>query len=125
MQLEQMLVRYIVDHYNPAVDARMGDQSRIGRWEAGRIAQLPLLGDRELDLCLMRRDQRKVYRSGYVQFANLTYQGEHLAAYAGESVILRYDPRDITTVLVYQMKGSKEEFLTRAHAQGWETETLS
>lgn len=103
----------------------MGDQSRIGRWEAGRIAQLPLLGDRELDLCLMRRDQRKVYRSGYVQFANLTYQGEHLAAYAGESVILRYDPRDITTVLVYQMKGSKEEFLTRAHAQGWETESLS
>jgi putative transposase len=73
----------------------------------------------------MRRDQRKVYRSGYVQFANLTYQGEHLAAYAGESVILRYDPRDITTVLVYQMKGSKEEFLTRAHAQGWETESLS
>ncbi|WP_225913744.1 Mu transposase C-terminal domain-containing protein [Leptolyngbya ohadii] len=125
MQLEQMLVRYIVDHYNPAVDARMGDQSRIGRWEAGRIAQLPLLVDRELDLCLMRRDQRKVYRSGYIQFANLTYQGEHLAAYAGESVILRYDPRDITTVLVYQGKGSKEEFLTRAHAQGWETETLS
>jgi putative transposase len=125
MQLEQMLVRYIVDHYNPAVDARMGDQTRIGRWEAGRIAQLPLLVDRELDLCLMRRDQRKVYRSGYVQFANLTYQGEHLAAYAGEDVILRYDPRDITTVLVYQVKGAKEEFLTRAHAQGWETETLS
>jgi putative transposase len=125
MQLEQLLVRYIVDHYNQAIDARMGNQTRIGRWEAGRIAQLPLLGERELDLCLMRRDQRKVYRSGYVQFANLTYQGEHLAAYAGETVILRYDPRDITTVLIYQVKGSKEEFLTRAHAQGWETETLS
>jgi len=125
MQIERLLVRYLVDHYNPSIDARMGDQSRIGRWEAGRIAQLPLLGDRELDLCLMRRDQRKVYRSGYVQFANLTYQGEHLAAYAGETVILRYDPRDITTVLVYQVKGAKEEFLTRAHAQGWETETLS
>jgi putative transposase len=39
LQLEQLLVRYIVDHYNPAIDARMGDQSRIGRWEAGRIAQ--------------------------------------------------------------------------------------
>lgn len=88
MQIERLLVRYLVDHYNPSVDARMGDQSRIGRWEAGRIAQLPLLGDRELDLCLMRRDQRTVYRSGYLQFANLTYQGEHLAAYAGETVIL-------------------------------------
>lgn len=125
MQLEQLLVRYLVDHYNQAIDARMGDQSRIGRWEAGRIAQLPLLGDRELDVCLMRRDQRRVYRSGYLQFASLTYQGEHLAAYEGETVILRYNPRDITTVYVYQLQDNQEVFLTRAHAMGWETETLS
>jgi putative transposase len=133
MQLEQLLVRYLVDHYNQASelrsgfanDARMGNQSRIGRWEAGRIAQLPLLGERELDLCLMRRDQRRVYRSGYLQFASLTYQGEHLAAYAGETVILRYNPRDITTVYVYQIQDNKEVFLARAHAMGWETETLS
>jgi putative transposase len=125
LQLEQLLVRYIVDHYNPSIDARMGDQSRIGRWEAGRIAPLRLLGERDLDLCLMRRDRRSVYRSGYLQFASLTYQGEHLAAYAGERVILRYNPRDITTLLVYQLQDSKEVFLTRAHAIGWETETLS
>ena len=125
LQLEQLLVRYLVDHYNQAIDARMGDQSRSGRWEAGRIAQLPLLGERELDLCLMRRDQRTVYRSGYLQFASLTYQGEHLAGYAGETVILRYNPRDITTVYIYQLQENKEVFLTRAHAMGWETETLS
>ncbi|MGI0488619.1 transposase [Pantanalinema rosaneae CENA516] len=125
MQLEQLLVRYIVDHYNQAIDVRMGDQTRLGRWEAGRIAQLPLLGERELDLCLMRRDQRRVYRSGYLQFASLTYQGEHLAAYAGETVILRYNPRDITTVYVYQLQNNQEVFLTRAHAMGWETELLS
>lgn len=125
LQLEQLLVRYVVDHYNVALDARMGDQSRIGRWEAGRIAQLALLGDRELDICLMRRERRTVYRSGYIQFANLTYLGEHLAAYVGESVIIRYNPRDITTVFIYQIQDSKEVFLTRAHAQGWETETLS
>jgi putative transposase len=123
LQLEQLLVRYLVDNYNQAIDARMGDQSRIGRWEAGRIAQLSLLGERELDICLMRRDRRIVYRSGYIQFANLTYLGEHLAAYAGESVILRYNPRDITTIFIYIQQGAKEVFLTRAHAQGWETET--
>lgn len=125
LQLEQLLVRYVVDHYNVALDARMGDQSRMSRWEAGRIAQLQLLGDRELDICLMRRERRTVYRSGYIQFANLTYIGEHLAAYAGESVIIRYNPRDITTIFIYQLQDSKEVFLTRAHAQGWETETLS
>jgi putative transposase len=123
--LEKLLVRYLVDHYNQGIDARMGDQSRIGRWEAGRIAQLPLLGELELDLCLMRRDRRMVYRSGYIQFANLTYQGEHLAAYAGESIVVRYNPRDITTVYIYQLQEGKEVFLTRAHAVGWETEILS
>jgi putative transposase len=29
MQVEQLLVRYLVDHYNRAIDARMGDQTRI------------------------------------------------------------------------------------------------
>lgn len=125
VQLEKLLVRYLVDRYNPGIDARMGDQSRIGRWEAGGIAQLPLLGERELDLCLMRRDRRVVYRGGYVQFANLSYQGEHLAGYAGEQVIIRYNPRDITTVLIYQQDGHQERFLTRAHAVGLETEILA
>jgi putative transposase len=125
LQLEKLLVRYIVDHYNQKIDARMGNQSRIGRWEAGRSAQLALLGERELDMCLMRRDRRTVYRNGYIQLANLTYQGEHLAGYAGESVIIRYNPRDITTIFVYQLREGKEVFLIRAHAQGLETETLS
>lgn len=125
VQLEKMLVRYIVDRYNAGIDARMGDQSRIGRWEAGGIAQLPLLGERELDVCLMRRDRRVVYRGGYVQFANLSYQGEHLAGYAGERVIIRYNPRDITTVLIYQQDSHQERFLTRAHAVGLETEILA
>jgi putative transposase len=40
-------------------------------------------------------------------------------------VILRYDPRDITTVWIYQLQDSKEVFLTRAHAQGLETEILA
>jgi putative transposase len=125
MQLERLLVRYLVDNYNQRIDARMGDQSRIGRWEAGRIAQLPLLGERELDNCLMRRENRRVYRQGYLQFANLSYAGEHLGAYEGETVIIRYDPRDITTIFVYQYQEKKEVFLARAHATGWETESLS
>lgn len=73
----------------------------------------------------MRRDHRTVYRHGYLQFANLTYQGEHLAGYAGESVVMRYNPQDITTVFIYQLQEGKEVFLARAHAQGLETECLS
>jgi putative transposase len=81
--------------------------------------------ERELDLLLMRQNRRRVYQGGYLRFANLIYRGEYLAGYAGAEVVLRYDPRDITTVLVYQSQGASDVFLTRAHAQNLETERLS
>jgi putative transposase len=124
-ELERLLVRYIVDKYNQSIDARLGDQTRFQRWEAGLIATPNLISERDLDICLMKQTRRTIYRNGYLQFENLTYQGENLGGYAGESVVLRYDPRDITTVLVYQQKGGKEEFLARAFAQDLETEQLS
>jgi len=125
MQLEKHIVRYLVERYNLGLDVRMGDQTRLGRWEAERIAQLPLLSERELDICLMRRDRRVVYRGGYIQFANLHYRGEHLEGYTGRWVVLRYNPRDITSILIYREEGGKDLFLSRAHATGLETEMLS
>ncbi len=41
MELEKQIVRYIVDRYNQGIDSRIGDQTRIGRWESARLAQLP------------------------------------------------------------------------------------
>jgi putative transposase len=124
-QLEQYLVRYIVDKYNQRIDARMGDQTRFQRWESGLLAVPPLIGERELDICLMKQSRRRIQRGGYLQFENLIYRGECLARYAGESVVLRYDPRDITTILVDRKEGSKEVFLARAYAQDLQTEQLS
>lgn len=123
--LERLLVRYIVDNYNQMPDPRIGNQSRIARWEAGRIVQPPLIGERELDILLMRQDRRRVYQGGYIRFATLVYRGELLAGYAGESVVLRYNPRDITILLIYRQRGGKDTFLTRAYAQHMDTEKLT
>ncbi|WP_233455549.1 MULTISPECIES: Mu transposase C-terminal domain-containing protein [Nostocales] len=73
----------------------------------------------------MKQTRRSIYRGGYLQLENLTYRGENLAGYAGESVVLRFNPKDITTILVYRQTGSQEEFLARAYAQDLETEELS
>jgi len=124
-ELEQLLVRYIVDRYNQSIDARMGDQTRFERWEAGLPTVPEPIPDRDLDICLMKQSRRTVQRGGYLQFQNLMYRGEYLAGYAGETVNLRFDPRDITTILVYRQEKNQEVFLTRAHAQGLETEQLS
>jgi putative transposase len=125
LEVEQYIVRYLVERYNQGIDARIGNQTRLGRWEAGSLVQLALLSDRELDICLMRRDRRVVYRGGYIQFANLSYRGEYLEGYIGSWVVLRYNPRDITSILIYREEGGKDIFLSRAHANGLETESLS
>ncbi|WP_371819395.1 Mu transposase C-terminal domain-containing protein [Tolypothrix sp. PCC 7910] len=124
-QLEQRLVAYIVNNYNQRIDARMGEQTRFQRWESGLIVAPDAISERDLDICLMKQTRRMIQRGGYLQFENLMYRGEYLAGYAGESVVLRYDPKDITTLLVYYQKGHKEEFLARAYAQDLETEQLS
>lgn len=124
-QLEGLLVRYIVDNYNQQPDARVGQESRIGRWQSGRMAQASPMDERELDLLLMRQDRRRVYQGGHIRFANLIYQGEYLGGYVGEEVVLRYDPRDITRLYVYRAQGSKDVFLTRAYALNLEAERLS
>jgi putative transposase len=124
-ELEKLIVRFIVDRYNPGIDARMGDQTRFQRWEAGLPDVPDVIEERQLDICLMKATRRSVQRGGYLQFENLMYRGEYLAGYAGETVSLRFDPTDITTVLVYRQENKKDVFLTRAYAQGLETEQLS
>jgi len=125
-ELEQRLVRYVVDNYNQRLDARMGDQTRFQRWESGLLDAMPkILAERELDICLMKQARRQIQLGGYLRFANLMYRGENLGGYAGESVSVRFDPRDITTVLIYRRDGGNETFLARAYAQDLETEQMS
>ena len=73
----------------------------------------------------MKASRRLVQRGGCIQFENLLYRGEHLAGYAGETVSLRFDPNDITAILIYRREDKRETFLVRAYAQGVETEQLS
>ena len=124
-QLEGLLIRYIVDNYNQQPDARIGKESRMQRWHSGRMVVSSPLPERDLDLLLMRQGRRRVYQGGYIRFANLLYRGEYLEGYVGEEVVLRYDPRDITSLFIYRVQGTHDVFLSRAHAQNLETERLS
>jgi putative transposase len=124
-ELERLIVGFIVDRYNQSIDARMGDQTRLQRWEAGLRKEPELISERDLDICLMKEARRTVQRGGHLQFENVMYLGEYLAGYAGDIVSVRYDPREITTIWVYRQEKDREVFLTRAHAQSLETEQLS
>jgi putative transposase len=115
-ELERLLVRYVVERYNRSLDARVREQTRVGRWEVGLVDEPRVPPERELDICLMGRERRRVYRGGHLRFAGLVYRGECLGVGAGEEVIVRWDPRDIRSILVYSSRKGREEFLGVAQA---------
>ncbi|MDH3601397.1 MAG: Mu transposase C-terminal domain-containing protein, partial [Candidatus Tectomicrobia bacterium] len=55
---------------------------------------------------------RKIHRDG-IRFMGQRYMDPTLAAYVGESVVLRYDPRDVAEVRVFY----QDRFLCRAICQ--------
>ena len=78
------------------------------RWEQG--AFLPRMPEslEQLDLLLTVK-ARKVHPDG-IRFQGLRYVDTTLAAYIGEAVTLRYDPRDMAEIRVFH----EERFLCRA-----------
>jgi putative transposase len=73
----------------------------------------------------MKQAKRTIQSGGHIQFANLIYRGETLAVYGGDQIVIRFDPRDITQILVYRTVGEREVFLAHAHAQNLEMEKIS
>lgn len=91
------------------------------RWSAnGFLPQLPVSLE-QLDLLLLTvAKPRRVQQDG-VRFQSLRYIDSTLAAYVGEDVIIRYDPRDMAEIRVYHQGG----FLCRAVCQELAGETVS
>jgi putative transposase len=91
------------------------------RWEAG--AFLPRLPDslEQLDLLLLTvATSRHVQQDG-IRFQGFRYIDVNLAAYVGEQVTLRYDPRDMAEVRVYH----HDIFLCRAICQELAGQTVT
>jgi putative transposase len=63
-----------------------------------------------LDLLLVMVAQSRMVRRDGVHFQGLRYMDPTLAAYVGESVTIRYDPRDIAEIRVFH----RNHFLCRA-----------
>lgn len=80
------------------------------RWEANGF--LPRMPDslEQLDLLLIHVAKMRQVRRDGIRFQGLRYISTTLAAYIGESVTLRIDPRDLGEVRVFH----KERFLCRA-----------
>jgi putative transposase len=126
-ELEKILVKYFVDHYNRHDYPRTREQKRFERWELMLIEEPKVLDERTLDICLMKTTRRKVEKYGCVRFEGLVYQGECLASYAGQQISLRYDQRNIVTLLAYSYPKDDEpgHYLGVVKARDLEKEQIS
>lgn len=109
--LDAALGAFITGTYNRRVHSETG-QTPIERWTAGGwLARMPESLE-ELDLLLLTLAKpRKVHRDG-VHAHGLRYLDLTLSAYVGESVEIRYDPRDLAEIRIYH----QGRFLCRAVA---------
>jgi putative transposase len=73
----------------------------VKRWEANGF--LPRMPDslEQLDLLLIQVAKARLVRADGIHFQNLRYLSTTLAAYVGETVTLRIDPRDMAEVRVF------------------------
>jgi putative transposase len=80
------------------------------RWKAGGF--LPRMPDslEQLDLLLVQVAKARQVRVDGIHFQSLRYISTTLAAYVGERVTLRFDPRDMAEIRVFH----QDRFLCRA-----------
>lgn len=111
---------FIIEQYHHRTHSTIGT-TPIKRWTGdGFLPQMPV-SLAQLDLLLLTVVRpRKVRRDG-IYFQNLRYIDPTLAAYVGEKVIIRYDPRDMTEVRVYH----EDTFVCRAICQELAHEKVS
>lgn len=108
-ELEQAFRKWLVDDYLQRIhsETKMAPQLR---WEeSGFIPRMPISLE-QLDLLLLTvAKPRKVHKDG-IYFSGLRFMDTTLAGYVGESVVIRYDPRDMAEIRIFH----DGKFLCRA-----------
>ena len=108
-ELDAAIGAYIVSTYNARTHRAIG-MSPVEAWRSdGWLPRMPeTLAELDALLIMVARP-RKVHRDG-IRFEGLRYSDPTLAAYVGEPVTIRYDPRDMGEVRVFH----RNAFLCRA-----------
>lgn len=123
MTLEEftpLFEKFIIENYHQRIHSTIGMPPLV-RWNENSF--LPRLAEslEQLDLLLLTVVKpRKVRRDG-IHFKTFRYMDITLAAFVGESVTIRFDPRDLAEIRVYH----NDQFLCKAVCQELASYTIS
>ena len=117
---EAKLQQFILDEYHQRPHRETGEAPQA-RWAgSGFLPRLPESLER-LDLLLLTVATSRKVRPDGIHFQGLRYLDLTLAAYVGESVIIRYDPRDMAEIRIFH----NQRFLCRAICAELAGETIA
>lgn len=118
--LSQLVEAFIIEEYHQTIH-QSTQITPIEKWSADSfLPQLPTSIE-ELDLLLLTvPTRRKIHRDG-IYFNRLRYMNTLLGAFVGETIEIRYDPRDIAEIHVF-WEGS---FLCNAICQEFSDQQIS
>ncbi len=117
---EAKLQHFILDEYHQRPHSETGEPPQA-RWEgSGFLPRLPESLE-HLDLLLLTVAKNRKVRPDGIHFQGLRYLDLTLAAYVGESVIIRYDPRDMAEIRIFH----HNRFLCRAICAELAGETIA
>src|SRR5699024_5840438 len=99
-ELNEALFQFIIYNYHHRMHSTT-QQKPIQAWtRSGFLPNMPESLE-SLDLLLLNvAKPRKVHADG-IRFQGLRYMNVNLAAYVGETIIIRYDPRDLAEIRVF------------------------
>lgn len=118
-QLAQQVEKYLVSTYN-VIPHSTTKQTPQERWLAG--AFLPRMPESlaQLDLLLLTVSKPRKVQADGIRFMGFRYIAPTLAAYVGEPVVVRYDPRDMAEIRVFH----RDKFVCKAICQDLAGETV-
>jgi len=119
-EFDALFLKFLLEEYHVRQQRDLSDTPQ-SCWEAQGF--LPRLPDslEQLDLLLLTVAKTRQVRRDGIHFQCLRYIDPTLAAFVGEEVVIRYDPRDLAEIRVYH----QDAFLCRAVCQEWAGATVS
>lgn len=98
--LDAALNAYLIGNYNLRVHSEIGTAPQVAWLGKGWLPRMPESLE-DLDLLLIRVAKARIVHRDGIHFEGIRYLDPLLAAYVGESITLRYDPRDLGEVRVF------------------------
>lgn len=108
-ELDQTISTFITGTYHARPHSEIGE-TPIAAWRGSGFLPRSPESLQELDLLLVMLAKPRCIRRDGIHFQGLRYIDPVLAAYVGETVTIRYDPRDLSEIRVFH----GHQFLCRA-----------